>query len=217
MTDAIVVMSGGQDSVTFLFWALKQWKDVEAVTFDFSQRHKVEVSQAETICKEVEVPWTLIKLSGFEAIKQSSALLSDKEIKVDTDTGLPTTFVPGRNMVFLTYAAALAYTKGCTNLVTGVTSADFWTYKNITWDWLAGFFEAEGYVSNTYYLNSKNEKVWIPTAGVCQNNYAIINKIKMFVDAELGITSHITSSRTTNGISYALELKYIKNWNDVLI
>lgn len=138
MTEAIVVMSGGADSCISLFWAIKKWVPecaligdyIEAVTFDYGQRHKAELDCAEYICEIFEIPHTIIPLSGYEHISGSALLDDSKKIEVDKDTGLPTSFVPGRNMIFLTYAAALAYTKKCHNLVTGVCQTDYSGYAD---------------------------------------------------------------------------------------
>lgn len=132
MTEAIVVMSGGADSCICLFEALNKWEDedIEAISFDYGQRHKTELQQAAKICKALGVPHTIIHLSGYEAISTSALLDATKKIEVDSETGLPTSFVPGRNLIFLTYAAAYAYTKKCHNLVTGVCQTDYSGYPD---------------------------------------------------------------------------------------
>jgi len=130
MTEAIVVMSGGADSCISLFWALKKWKDVEAVTFHYGQRHDIEIECARNICAEVDIPHTTIQLTGWNQIKGSALLDKNTKIKTDKETGLPTSFVPGRNVVFLAYAAALAYTKKCHNIVTGVCQTDYSGYPD---------------------------------------------------------------------------------------
>ena len=136
MTEVIVVMSGGADSLISLFWAMKKWVPecaliggyIEAVTFDYGQRHTRELKCAEEICKTFNIPHTVIKLSGYEAIKGSALLDTDAPIEMNEETGMPTSFVPGRNLVFLTYAASLAYTKGCHNLVGGMCQTDYSGY-----------------------------------------------------------------------------------------
>jgi 7-cyano-7-deazaguanine synthase len=130
ITDAIVVMSGGADSCICLVMALKRWKNVEAVTFDYGQRHKIELKQAHKICKKLGVPHQTIKLSGWEAIKGPALLDKNSPIGINADTGLPTTFLPGRNIIFLSYAAVVAYQRGCNHIVTGVCQTDYSGYPD---------------------------------------------------------------------------------------
>ena len=130
MTDAIVVMSGGADSCICLFWALDKFDIVEAVTFDYGQRHKLELECARTICNEVNIEHTLINLSGWEQVKGSALLDKDTPIALNNETGLPNTFIPGRNTIFLTYASVVAYQKKCHNIVTGVCQTDYSGYPD---------------------------------------------------------------------------------------
>ena len=135
---AICVMSGGADSLISLFWAIRRWvpecaligEHIEAVTFDYGQRHKYEIECAKRICKTFAIPHTVIQLSGYKAIEGLALLSEDQPIEVPEGADVPTSFVPGRNIIFLTYAAALAYTRGCHNLVTGVCQTDYSGYAD---------------------------------------------------------------------------------------
>jgi 7-cyano-7-deazaguanine synthase len=132
MNSALVLLSGGQDSTTCLFWAKKEFGRVEAVSFDYGQRHRIELKSAAKIAKMAGVRHTIIKVKEFEAIKNSA--LTDKNIKVGgkdrVNKNLPSTFVPGRNILFLTIAASLAYTKRIHNLVIGVSQVDYSGYPD---------------------------------------------------------------------------------------
>lgn len=127
---AIVLLSGGQDSTTALFWALEKYgKDnVQAVSFDYRQRHRVELQQAELIADFAGVPHTVLHAGDLNDVA-SSALTRDQDISVP-DGGLPTTFVPGRNLYFLTLAAAWGYQFGCDNYVIGVSAVDYSGYPD---------------------------------------------------------------------------------------
>lgn len=132
MTDkeALVVLSGGQDSTTCLFWAKKNFENVRTVTFDYGQRHKIEIESAVKIAELAEVSNQIIKLSGFAAIG-GNALTDDISVESDLQAnGLPNTFVPGRNLIFLTYAAAYAYNFGIQDIVTGVCQTDYSGYPD---------------------------------------------------------------------------------------
>ena len=119
---ALVCLSGGQDSTTCLYWALKNFDHVEAVCFSYGQKHALEVEVARRIAGKAGVEFSLLDLSllgqmTHNALTDASVVM-DKEKPADA---LPNTFVPGRNMLFLTLAAIKAYEKGIRNLVTGVS------------------------------------------------------------------------------------------------
>lgn len=129
---ALVLLSGGQDSSTSLFWAKKKFKKVEAISFDYGQRHVIELKSAMKIAKLAGVKQTIIKIMEYETIR-SSALINKKskiDFEYDVKEGLPSTFVPGRNILFLTVAASLAYTKKIHNLVIGVSQVDYSGYPD---------------------------------------------------------------------------------------
>ena len=124
-------LSGGQDSTTCLYWALKNFDHVEAVCFSYGQKHALEVEVARRIAGKAGVEFSLLDLSllgqmTHNALTDASVVM-DKEKPADA---LPNTFVPGRNMLFLTLAAIKAYEKGIRNLVTGVSQTDFSGYPD---------------------------------------------------------------------------------------
>ena len=131
---ALVVLSGGQDSTTCLYWATKKFgvDAVETVTFDYGQRHRVELECAAAVARHAGVEHRCLPIDTFTALGGDA--LTDAGIDVATASnepaGLPNTFVPGRNLVFLTYAAALAWQLGIDNLVTGVAQTDYSGYPD---------------------------------------------------------------------------------------
>lgn len=129
---ALVLFSGGQDSSIALAWALERFASVETIGFNYSQRHAVELGARQTIRREINLraPKLAEKLAGDTIINAASiaelgetALTHDAEIAM-SDDGLPTTFVPGRNLVFLTLASGFAYRRNIGVLVAGMCEAD---------------------------------------------------------------------------------------------
>ena len=131
---ALVVLSGGQDSTTCLYWAIDRFglAAVDTLTFDYGQRHRIELDCAAKVAEFAGVSNTCLPIDTLAALGGDS--LTDPDIDVnndtDADTGLPNTFVPGRNLIFLTYAAAFAYRRGIQNLVTGVAQTDYSGYPD---------------------------------------------------------------------------------------
>jgi 7-cyano-7-deazaguanine synthase len=137
-TTALVLLSGGQDSATCLAWALDRYRRVETVGFDYGQRHRVELEARNRVRGSVGglfCAWSerlgpdhMIDIQSFGAIGET-AMTTERAIEPDA-RGLPTTFVPGRNLVFLTYAAALADRRGLTDLVGGMCETDYSGYPD---------------------------------------------------------------------------------------
>ncbi len=135
---ALVLFSGGQDSATCLAWALERHERVETVGFDYGQRHAVEMQARLNVREGMGRvlpafadrlgPDHVVDLTGYGRIAES-ALTTDRAIEKDA-RGLPTTFVPGRNLVFLTCAAALADRRGLEVLVGGMCETDFSGYPD---------------------------------------------------------------------------------------
>ena len=135
---ALVLFSGGQDSATCLAWALSQFDEVETIGFGYGQRHGVEMAQRPKVLAAIRArfpDWagklggdTVADLSGFGALAES-ALTREMEIKFN-ETGLPSTFVPGRNLAFFTYAAAHGYRLGATDLIGGMCETDYSGYPD---------------------------------------------------------------------------------------
>ena len=133
MPKSLIVLSGGQDSTTCLYWAIAQFgrKDVESLTFDYGQRHRIELNCARQVAEIAGVPHTVLPINTF-AVLGGSALTDAIEVRsgINPDTRLPNTFVPGRNLILLTFAAAYAYPRGIHHLVTGVAQTDYSGYPD---------------------------------------------------------------------------------------
>lgn len=134
---ALVLLSGGQDSTTCLAWALERFERVETVGFDYGQRHAVELECRARILASLgeRKAWNerlgedhILPLGVLGDISETS-LTRDREIQLG-DSGLPNTFVPGRNILFLTLAAALGYRRGLRHLVIGVCETDYSGYPD---------------------------------------------------------------------------------------
>jgi 7-cyano-7-deazaguanine synthase len=133
-----VLFSGGQDSTTCLAWALERFAAVETVAFDYRQRHAVELECRTRVLAEITArfpAWAgrlgedhLIDLGVLGAISDT-ALTRDVAIETAA-SGLPTTFVPGRNLIFLAFAGAIAYRRGAKHIVAGVCETDFSGYPD---------------------------------------------------------------------------------------
>ena len=129
---ALVCFSGGQDSTTCLFWAKKHFSRVEAVCFTYGQKHSLEIEVARKIAADADVPFQLLDVSLISQLDPNRSL-TNASIEMDQEKpedSYPNTFVPGRNMVFLTFAAILARGKGIYHLVTGVSEADYSGYPD---------------------------------------------------------------------------------------
>ena len=142
---ALVVFSGGQDSTTCLFWALKHFQKVVALTFTYGQKHVLEVEMAEKIavkagevarknglnCGGGDVEWYKMDVSFISQLSHNS--LTDSSIVMDQEKpadGPPNTFVPGRNLFFISVAAVFARERGINHLVTGVSQTDYSGYPD---------------------------------------------------------------------------------------
>ncbi|SEP75023.1 preQ(0) biosynthesis protein QueC [Lachnospiraceae bacterium NE2001] len=129
--EAVVVFSGGQDSTTCLVWATKIYEKVYAVSFDYGQRHKKELECAAQIAEELGVEHTVLNLSELNRLAPNSLTRDEIEVeKEKPEDGPPNTFVEGRNLLFLTYAAIFAKTHGVTDVITGVSQSDFSGYPD---------------------------------------------------------------------------------------
>ncbi|RST76128.1 7-cyano-7-deazaguanine synthase QueC [Siminovitchia acidinfaciens] len=127
---AIVVFSGGQDSTTCLFWALKTFKEVEVVTFNYNQRHKSEIECAKVIAQELDIRHHLLDMGLLNQLAPNALTRSDIEITDGEEGELPSTFVPGRNLIFLSFAAVLASQVNAKHIITGVSETDFSGYPD---------------------------------------------------------------------------------------
>lgn len=128
---ALVVFSGGQDSTTCLYWAKREFEEVCALTFLYGQKHRQEVEIAREMARKAGAAWEAMDVSfigtlGHNALTDASVLM-DQEKPVG---GVPNTFVPGRNLFFLSIAAVYAREHGINHLVTGVSQTDFSGYPD---------------------------------------------------------------------------------------
>jgi 7-cyano-7-deazaguanine synthase len=136
--NALVLFSGGQDSTVCLAWALERFERVETVGFDYGQRHAVELEQRQIILAALRADYPkwaarlgddhVLTLAELGTLSET-ALTRDAEIEM-TDAGLPSTFVPGRNLLFFTYAAALGYRRGIRSLIGGMCETDYSGYPD---------------------------------------------------------------------------------------
>ena len=136
--DALVLFSGGQDSTVCLAWALQRFARVETIGFDYGQRHAVELDVRPRIrerLSQFSAAWRerlgedhVVRIDALAAISET-ALTRDVAIEI-SESGLPTTFVPGRNLVFFSFAGALAYRRGTKHLVAGMCETDFSGYPD---------------------------------------------------------------------------------------
>jgi 7-cyano-7-deazaguanine synthase len=135
---ALVLFSGGQDSTTCLAWALDRFERVETVSFDYGQRHRVELECRDRVLESLRIgfPYWGVRLGPDHAVDlnvlasiSDTALTSDRAIAM-TERGLPSTFVPGRNLLFFTFAAAIAYRRGLKHLVGGMCETDYSGYPD---------------------------------------------------------------------------------------
>ena len=137
-SSALVLFSGGQDSATCLAWALERYEHVETIGFNYGQRHVVELACRQTFLKNLTIQfpaWSkklgqdhMLDLSLLGQISDT-ALTQEKEIEMK-QSGLPNTFVPGRNLLFLTFAAAIAYRRQLKNIIGGMCETDYSGYPD---------------------------------------------------------------------------------------
>ncbi|MGC7589466.1 7-cyano-7-deazaguanine synthase QueC [Bisgaard Taxon 46] len=127
---AVVIFSGGQDSTTCLIQAIQEYgvENVEAVTFQYGQRHAIELEKAQWIAQDLGVKQTLIDTSVIKAITQNA--LMDENATIEQQGSTPNTFVDGRNALFLLYTAIYAKGQGITDIITGVCETDFSGYPD---------------------------------------------------------------------------------------
>lgn len=129
--DALVLFSGGQDSTTCLFWAKQNFRNVHTLCFSYGQRHSQEVKNAERIASMANVSFQVLDATIISHLAPNS--LTDSSMMMDEEkpaNSYPNTFVPGRNMLFLTFAATIAYAQNIRHLVTGVSEADYSGYPD---------------------------------------------------------------------------------------
>ena len=164
---ALVCFSGGQDSTTCLFWAKKHFKQVETVCFSYGQKHSAEIEIARRIAADANVPFQVLDVSVLGQLAPNS--LTDASIEMDQEQPegrYPNTFVPGRNLIFLTFAAILARSKDVFHLVTGVSEADYSGYPDCRDTFVRSLNVTlnlamdESFVLHTPLMNRDKSEVW---------------------------------------------------------
>lgn len=138
MKKAVVVFSGGQDSTTCLVQALQEFDEVHAITFDYGQRHKLEIEVAQALTKKLGVTaHKVLDVGLLNELAISSLTRDDIPVSHELqENGLPNSFVPGRNILFLTLAGIYAYQIGAHTVITGVCETDFSGYPDCRNDFI---------------------------------------------------------------------------------
>ena len=177
---ALVLFSGGQDSAVCLAWALERYERVETVGFDYGQRHSVELQARDGVRQAIAdgfPQWRarlgedhVLDMRGFGAVAES-ALTADRAIEL-TEKGLPSTFVPGRNLAFFVYAAALADRRGLQRLIGGMCETDFSGYPDCRRDTLDAMQQAlnlgmaQDFVIETPLMRLTKAETWALAKGL---------------------------------------------------
>ena len=164
---ALVIFSGGQDSTTCLFWALKHFKSVRTITFGYGQKHSAEIECAKTIAAKAGVDFHYMDVSFISQLGRNS--LTDTTMAMDQTKprdSYPNTFVPGRNLFFLSIAAVYARELGIRDLVTGVSQTDFSGYPDCRDSFIKSLNVTlnlamdEQFVIHTPLMNKNKCEVW---------------------------------------------------------
>lgn len=182
-TAALVLFSGGQDSTVCLAWALDKYPRVETVGFDYGQRHAAELGQRDRLrsaLSEMKAEWGdrlgpdhMLELPELGRVSETS-LTRDAEIEM-TEAGLPSTFVPGRNLLFFVYAAALAYRRGIRTLVGGMCETDFSGYPDCRNETLQALAKAISLGTDTAFV-IETPLMWIDKAGTWELSHKLGGK-----------------------------------------
>jgi 7-cyano-7-deazaguanine synthase len=169
---ALVLFSGGQDSTVCLAWALERYDRVETLGFAYGQRHAAELGQRDTLrngLARIKPHWAdrlgpdhMLELPELGRLSDT-ALTRDAEIEM-TEAGLPSTFVPGRNLLFFTYAAALAYRRGMRTLVGGMCETDYSGYPDCRNETIEALAKAISLGTDTVFT-LETPLMWIDKAG----------------------------------------------------
>ncbi len=204
---ALVLFSGGQDSTTCLAWALQRYTRVETLGFDYRQRHAIELAVRPSILqalRTLDPGWAtrlgedhMLDLSVLGDVSET-ALTRDSEITMQAD-GLPNTFVPGRNLLFLTLAAALAYRRGISVLVGGMCETDYSGYPDCRDETLRALQSALRLGMNTA-LTIETPLMWLDKSATWQ------------LADQLGGTALINLIRTETHTCYLGERHQLHEW-----
>jgi 7-cyano-7-deazaguanine synthase len=188
---ALVLFSGGQDSTTCLFWALKHFTRVETVCFRYGQRHEPEIEAARTIAAIAGVPFRMIDASLIAGLSRNS--LTDASVEMDreqTGEAPPNTFVPGRNLLFISMAAIVARERNIANIITGVSQADYSGYPDCRDSFIRSLRETLNLAMDEQFV-IHTPLMWLDKASVWQ------------LAGELGVFELVKNRTVTcyNGIS----------------
>ncbi len=167
-TKALVVFSGGQDSTTSLFWAKKHFDQVEAIAFNYGQRHVVELTAARKIADAAGVPLQIFQLDLLSSVSHNA--LTDSAIKIESDQAgnwPPNTLVEGRNMLFLTYAAIFAKANNIHDLITGVGQSDYSGYPDCRNDFIVSLNQTLN-LSMDYEYRIHTPLMWLDKSEIWQ-------------------------------------------------
>lgn len=130
MEKALVLLSGGQDSTTCLYWSLENFETVEAVGFDYGQKHWLELQKAKKIAERLNVPYQIINVEGLLGKSSLTDKTLDHNEGSELNKDLPASFTSGRNILFITLASIYGVSKGITDIVTGVCQTDYSGYPD---------------------------------------------------------------------------------------
>lgn len=130
--DGLVLTSGGQDSTTCLYWAGKNFRSIQAISFKYGQKHAVEVDAAKSICRDIGVPLKILDISFIAELVHSNLFegMPDVNLPHKSQNNVPSSYVPYRNLLFLTLASAWAGTLGIHHVVTGICETDYSGYAD---------------------------------------------------------------------------------------
>jgi len=160
---ALVCFSGGQDSTTALFWAKENFKCVHAVTFWYGQKHAREIAASRAVCRRANVTKTEMEITALEEI-ENSALFTDKSVEEQHPLfpNLPASFVPLRNLILFSTAAALALEMGILDLVVGVNQVDYSNYPDCRNSFIMSLETVIKHALGYEYAPNKSIKIWTP-------------------------------------------------------
>lgn len=197
MNNALVLLSGGQDSTTCLYWALDKFDIVQTISFDYGQKHKIEIEKAKLIAQKAGVEWTLVtapKMYGTSPLVNDKEKVEHYEKVEDLPEGIEPTFVPARNILFLTMAVNFALYKNIYHIVTGVCQVDYGGYP----DCRAGFISSMnktlnmGIFGEHYpYKQTERKQIYIYTPLMC-----LTKKETVLLAKDLGCIEALKDSHT---------------------
>jgi len=170
----LILFSGGQDSTTALFWAMKNFDNVYAISFLYGQKHSIEISITKEICKKLDIKQKIVDISFLENLVVSGLFeSSDKNVGEShpLNTFLPSSFVPYRNLIFLTFAASYATVIGTNNIIIGVSEVDYSGYPDCR-----GEFIKSAEKTLRLAINSDNINIITPLISLTKSDIFMLAK-----------------------------------------